>query len=229
MKSKLYFLAGLLLGVMVITCTGAAAAVSETVTAKVTTSPIYLDGEQVTLEGYNIGGHNYFKLRDIGALLGFNVYWSEGGVQIQSNTAYTGRAPETESGMDQVLQQVINQVNAVREREGVPRLLTNQALMDAAQECANRKYTWHHNREECEAVADAGYPYGCGSNLTVFSGAATTQIAERAVTNWIQSPGHYQTMIDPSYDSIGVGVKVDQGVTYCYLFLGNPNSVNPYG
>ena len=229
MKSKLYFLAGMLLGVMVITCTGAAAATSETVTAKVTASPIYLDGEQVALEGYNIGGHNYFKLRDIGALLGFNVYWSDGGVQIQSNTTYTGRTPETESGMDQVRQQVINQVNAVREQQGVPKLLTNQALMDAAQECANRKYTWHHNREECEAVADAGYPYGFGSNLTVFTGAATTQIAERAVTNWVQSPGHYQTMIDPSYDSIGVGVKVDQGVTYCYLFLGNPNSVNPYG
>ena len=56
--------------------------------------------------------------------------------------------------------------------------------MTAAQELSGRKYTWHHNQEECEAVARAGYPYGFRSNLTVFTGAAASDIAQQAVENW---------------------------------------------
>ena len=46
--------------------------------------------------------------------------------------------------------------------------------------------------------------------------------------NWISSPGHFETMIDPDGDSIGVGVTERDGVTYCYLFVGCPNTHNPY-
>ena len=45
MKHAIHFLAGLLLGSAVIVCTGAASAVSQTVTATLTTSPIFLDGK----------------------------------------------------------------------------------------------------------------------------------------------------------------------------------------
>ena len=33
-----------------------------------------------------------------------------------------------------------------------------------------RRYTWHHAPEEGQAAAEAGYPYGFGDNLTVFTG-----------------------------------------------------------
>jgi len=101
--------------------------------------------------------------------------------------------------------------------------------MAAAQNCSDQKFTWHHTKEECEAVAASGYPYGFGSNLTVFTGAAIADIAQRAVDNWEKSPGHFQTMTDPDATSLGVGVTKDNGVTYCYLFLGKPNTNNPYG
>lgn len=228
MKSKLNFFAGLIAGILIVTCTGMASAISESVTAVLTTSPIYLDGEQVALKGYNIAGHNYFQLRDIGEHLGFNVYWADGAVFIDSQSPYTGVA-SNKSELDQVRQDIINRVNEIRTQNGLTELSVNQALMSAAQECANRKYTWHHNREECEAVANEGYPYGFGSNLTVFTSAAVSDIAQRAVNNWVNSPGHYQAMLKESSDSIGVGVYVDQGVTYCYLFVGNPKSHNPYG
>ena len=42
--------------------------------------------------------------------------------------------------------------------------------MNAAQACSNQRYTWHHAPEESKAAADAGYPYGFGDNLTVFTG-----------------------------------------------------------
>ena len=40
-------------------------------------SSIYLNGEPISLTAYNIGGNNYFKLRDLGAALDFAVDWDE--------------------------------------------------------------------------------------------------------------------------------------------------------
>ena len=39
---------------------------------------VFLDGGEVQLEAYTIGGFNYFRLRDIGELFGFTVDWDRG-------------------------------------------------------------------------------------------------------------------------------------------------------
>ena len=126
----------------------------------------------------------------------------------------------------EIRQEIIRLINQTRKDNGVPELPVNDALMNAAQACSNRRYTWHHAAEEGQAAADAGYPYGFGDNLTVFTG--TDDAARRAVDNWINSPGHFETMIDPRCDCIGVGVTQHDGITYCYMFVGIPNSVNFY-
>ncbi len=126
----------------------------------------------------------------------------------------------------EIRQEMIRLINQTRKDNGVPELPVNEALMNAAQACSNRRYTWHHAPEESQAAADAGYPYGFGDNLTVFTG--TTDAARRAIDNWINSPGHFETMIDPRCDCIGVGVTQCDGITYCYMFVGIPNSVNFY-
>lgn len=205
-----------------------AQAAEQLLTAVRSTHHFYLDGEQIELEAYVINGNNYVKLADVGRALDFNVYW-DGVVQIESDTPYTGKAPEPLSTLEQVRQDITTLVNKVRRENGLSNLAVDQRLMDAAQVCTDRKYTWHHTQEECEAVADAGYPYGFRSNLTVFTGAAISDIPERAVENWVGSPGHLQAMLDPDADSLGVGVTVEQGVTYCYLLLGDPTTNNPYG
>ena len=125
-----------------------------------------------------------------------------------------------------IRQEMIRLINQTRKANGVSELPVSEALMNAAQTCSNRRYTWHHAPEESQAAVDAGYPYGFGSNLTVFTG--TADAARRAVDNWINSPGHFQTMIDPRCDCIGVGVTQYDGITYCYMFVGIPNSVNFY-
>lgn len=38
-------------------------------------SSIYLNGNKVNLTAYNINDNNYFKLRDVGNIIGFNVDW----------------------------------------------------------------------------------------------------------------------------------------------------------
>ena len=126
----------------------------------------------------------------------------------------------------EIRQEMIRLINQTRKANGVSELTVNEALMNAAQACSNRRYTWHHAPEESKAAADAGYPYGFGDNLTVFTG--TADVAQHAVDNWINSPGHFQTMIDPRCDCIGVGVTQCDGITYCYMFVGIPNSVNFY-
>ena len=126
----------------------------------------------------------------------------------------------------EIRQEMIRLINQTRKANGVSELPVNEALMNAAQVCSNQRYTWHHAPEEGQAAAEAGYPYGFGDNLTVFTG--TDNAAQRAVDNWINSPGHFQTMIDPRCDCIGVGVTQYDGITYCYMFVGIPNSVNFY-
>ena len=126
----------------------------------------------------------------------------------------------------EIRQEMIRLINQTRKANGVSELPVNEALMNAAQVCSNRRYTWHHAPEEGQAAAEAGYPYGFGDNLTVFTG--TDNAAQRTVDNWINSPGHFETMIDPRCDCIGVGVTQHDGITYCYMFVGIPNSVNFY-
>lgn len=205
-----------------------AQAAEELLTAVRSTHQFYLDGERIELEAYLINGSNYVKLADVGRALDFNVYW-EDAVRIESEAPYTGKASEPISTLEQARQDIAALVNGVRRENGLKELTVDQRLMDAAQVCSDRKYTWHHNREECEAVANAGYPFGFRSNLTVFTGAALADIAQRAVENWVSSPGHLQAMLDPDTDCLGVGVTVEQGVTYCYLLLGDPTAYNPYG
>ena len=121
-------------------------------------------------------------------------------------------APETHTSVDntgltdnlEIRQEMIRLINQTRKANGVSELPVNEALMNAAQACSNQRYTWHHAPEESKAAADAGYPYGFGDHLTVFTG--TADAAQHAVDNWINSPVHFETMIDSRCDCIGVGM-----------------------
>lgn len=202
-KTIVTLLAGMAIGVSLVG--GAAAGI----VAEPTWQNIYVDGQQVSMTAYNIAGNNYVRLRDIGQQVGFNVYWADG-VQIDTDAPYTGIAPAQEAAPlptnMEIREEMIRRINEVRRKHSVAELTVNQALMDAAQECSSRLYTNHHNREECEAVLDAGYPHGFNCNLTVFTGVLPRRAAEKAITNWEKSPGHFETMIGADYDTLGVGV-----------------------
>ena len=128
----------------------------------------------------------------------------------------------------EIRQEMIRLINQTRKANGVAELPVSEALMTAAQTLSDQRYTWHHTKEECEAVIASGYPYGFGINLTVFTGVATEDAAQHAHDNWLKSPGHFETMIKPDCDSIGVGMTESGGVTYCFMIVGRPNTHNPY-
>jgi hypothetical protein len=56
-----------------------------------TSSKIYLDGAEISLTAYNIGGYNYFKLRDIGQAFDFGVDWDGASqtIAIDTGKGYT--------------------------------------------------------------------------------------------------------------------------------------------
>ncbi|USF28381.1 hypothetical protein N510_003340 [Firmicutes bacterium ASF500] len=95
-----------------------------------------------------------------------------------------------------VRQELVRLINQTRKANGVAELPVSEALMTAAQTLSDQRYTWHHTKEECEAVIASGYPYGFGINLTVFTGVATEDAAQHAHDNWLNSPGHFETMIN---------------------------------
>lgn len=315
MKSRIPSLfAGVLLGAALFG--GGYAAADSGVMAVPTWQPIFVDGQQVEMEAYNIEGHNYVKLRDAGKQVGFNVYW-DSGVQVDTTSPYTGVAPAgisissykgntlaagersgliigdagevftvtssstsvltveqvsgswvavahspgtstiTVTGADGnqgrltltvtgstreesavsdgltanmgIREEMISRINQVRRENGVPELEINQALMDAAQICSAQQFRTHDSRFECETAVACGYPHGFGSNLTVFTIPRDQTIAAKAVTNWVNSSGHFLTLVDSRCDTVGVGVTVHNVIAYCYMFAGDPSSAHPYG
>lgn len=227
-KTVLTLCTGIVIGVLLVGGAGAQA-IEEYLKAYPSAHTMYLDGQQIKLEAYVVNGSNYVRLRDVGEAMGFNVYWDDttGTVQIDSDAPYTGQPPADTTELDAVRQEIVRLVNQVRRENGVRYLTIDQRLMDAAQERAETMQTYHDTRAECEAVIAHGYPYGFGANNTAFTGTATADIAQQAVTNWVNSSGHFQTMIAPG-DAIGVGVAQDRYKTVCYLFVGDSNSHNPY-
>lgn len=234
-KNMALMLTGAALGASLV---GGAAAAG--VIAEPTWQKIYVDGEQVNMTAYNIAGSNYVKLRDIGKKVGFNVYW-DNGVQVDSDAEYTGEKPmqmteaapvapavdDLSANMD-IRLEIIRLINQVRRENGVSELPINQSLMDAAQDYSTGMPPSHKTRLECETVLAHGYQHGFRCNLTVFTGTGLSKAAEKAVTNWVKSSGHFQTMIDPSVDSIGVGVTTDGVKVCCYMFAGASHAYNPY-
>ena len=151
---------------------------------------------------------------------------------VEGGTGETGSQPQNPAvdltANMEARQEIIRLINQVRRENGVRELAVNDALMNAAQRHASRQYTTHHRKEECETAIAYGYPYGFGCNMTASSCVDLAEIPQRAVQNWQNSSGHFQTMIDPAYADIGVGVVAVDGWSYCYMFAGNPNSYNPY-
>ena len=89
-KGTVNFVAGMLAGAVLF---GGSAAYAAGVMAEKSANTVYVDGQRVELDAYQINGSNYVKLRDVGKAVNINVYW-DGAVQIDTDAPYTGEAPE---------------------------------------------------------------------------------------------------------------------------------------
>ncbi len=72
-----------------------ASAAEEYLQARRSTQQFFVDGQQVELEAYAIGGHNYVKLRDVGRLVDFGVDYDDATNSVRISTA-TPYSPEAQ-------------------------------------------------------------------------------------------------------------------------------------
>ena len=239
MKKILYLFIGLALGFAL---GSPAAQAIEGILAQRCTSPILLNGAPVEIEAYNINGHNYFKLRDIGKAVGFNVYWNaeDGTVQIETNRPYTGEAPakvETDkpvpqpevtapaADVDAMKQDIVDRTNALRKENGIAALTANDKLMQAAQVRADEMAAsgiYSHTRPDgrkSNTVTDSRYT---GENIHSISELYLEQqhktLSEAVVNLWSNSKAHTDNMTSSRYGEIGVGLArgVNQSGLDCW-------------
>ena len=227
MKNTGLILCGMALGLAL---SPTAAQAAEALAVTLSTNRILVDGQEARMEAYAINGHNYVKLRDIGAAVGFEVYWdSENGcVQIEPDKPYTGEAPvKAESGepapqtvsgtvvnaadVDVLKRDIIDRTNALRAENGVAALTVNDQLMRAAQARAEEMAatgTYSHTRPDGSkyvTVTDCRY---VGENIHRIADWALQgkPVSEVAMWSWSRSAGHRDNLLEQDYAGTGVGL-----------------------
>ena len=250
MKKSLYLIVGILIGATVF---GGASAHAAGILAERSSHHIFVDGKEVQLEAYGIAGHNYVKLRDIGKVVGFNVFWdvNSGCVQIETGVPYTGEAPtesETDNpasqpevttpvDADTMKQDIVDRTNAIRTEQGIPALTVNAKLMQAAQVRADEMAAsgvYSHIRPDGRkymTVTDCQY---VGENIHCLEDWALKEksLPETVMWAWTASAGHLKNMANSRYGSIGVGLakgtdETGEDCWYCVqLFMDKGCSIS---
>jgi uncharacterized protein YkwD len=162
------------------------------------------------------GSHPIFdkRFRDLGIgavrVGGFPLYvflfgWHEGDYFAQATAGLRDRA--------RVAAEMLERINAIRRREGLPPLVSDPLLDRVAQEHADdmlaRSYSGHRTpegRDASERALAAGYPSGIGENIVEqrFS-------VDAALEAWLSSPGHRRNILDPGCREMGFGLAIGKG------------------
>ncbi len=213
---------------------------------------VRVDGRQVELNAYEIDGSNYVKLRDIGEMLDFNVYW-EDGIFIDSASPYTGKpsgeviqsigtplSPAPEVNVEAVREEIVRLTNELRERKELSLLPEDEKLMQAAQVRAEEMAAtgvYDHIRPDGTSRATVTDCIYTTENIHCISGRRMAdpgkELAKLAVDEWAASGTHLEAMLDVNRCAVGVGVakgvdpKTGQEKWYCVqLFLRTGYAVN---
>ena len=133
---------------------------------------------------------------------------------------------ETSALMD-IRLEMVRLINEVRRENGLAELPMDESLMNAAQDVSGQGVTEHRPYDHM-ALIRCGWPHGGLYNLTVFTAYGCPDIAKQAIDYWIESPGHYETMLLEEASHVGTGVTIQNGRAYCYMVVGDPTSHNPY-
>ena len=167
---------GLLLTGMALGATFCGGAAAAGIVAVPTRQPIYVDGQQVKMEAYNINGSNYVKLRDAGRQVGFNVYW-DNGVQVDTGAPYTGVAP-------------------TRDEQSVPASAATGTYSHIRPDGSDRSTVSNcpYTAENIHRIADRRLAE-LGKGL-----------AEVVVDDWAASSGHLKNILNDGLSEIGVGL-----------------------
>ena len=219
------FLTGLVVGALVF---GGTTVYAAGILAERSTNRIFVDGQEVQIEAYAIHDNNFMQLRDIGKVVGFNVYWNaeNRSVQIETDKSYTGEAPAKDEAADSapqpeitmsaddadaMKQDIVGRTNALRKENGVAALHVNDKLMQAAQVRADEMAAhtvYSHTRpdgQKFNTITDC--PYMAENIHRIADWTLSEQtLAEQAVADWNASTTHHKNMLNPKLSEIGIGL-----------------------
>lgn len=209
---------GILIGMGVMSSSGADAAGGGMVPAYPVQIKIMMDGQQANIQAYGIDGTTYVRLVDVGKEVGFNVYWDgvAGAVQVESSMPYTGKqtvAKDDAQFVEKVRTEIVAQTNAVRKKYGIKVFTADEKLMQAAQVRALElaaTTTYAHTRPDgskFSTVTDCPY---VGENIHRIATRSVKnnglELADAVMGDWLNSAGHRENILNQEVTSLGVGV-----------------------
>lgn len=126
---------------------------------------------------------------------------------------------------------IFDLLNELRKEVGVSPLQKNDVLKRAADTRAvETEHLFSHTRPDGRDTftvlqePDHTYNYRlAGENLgmaTYFK--SEKRMAEFLFNGWVESPGHYENMIKPEFEEVGIGVHYDGEVLYATQLFGTP-------
>lgn len=134
---------------------------------------------------------------------------------VNSNVAVNNTAASTDSFMAQVEQLIYNKVNEERSKNGVSTLSYNTIMEKYAriksQDMGDNNYFDHKDLNGNLITAkmqNDGVTYSAwGENIAYISGISDANVlAEKFMTNWMNSQGHRDNILSTNFNSIGIGV-----------------------
>lgn len=182
-----------------------------------------VDGKDVTLDAVVLtddagSGYTYFKLRDLGDSLGFQVDWdAKNGVIVETGGALTPVQPEEDS----MTAKVVRLVNAERAKVGLAPLETFDSLdQTAAIRAAELVEDFSHTRPDGTACFTALDETGAsrGAHAIGENIAAGNATPAATMEQWMNSPGHRNNILSPDFTHIGVGyIITPSGYNYYWV------------
>jgi hypothetical protein len=117
---------------------------------------------------------------------------------------------------DKLVQTIIALSNKVRQENGVRPVAQlnylNEAARGHSQEMSNLKYFSHtsptagRERPKSRIEQSGGWDLSIAENIYRAAGIPENEIAEDVVDAWMKSPVHRKNLLNPKYNSMGIGV-----------------------
>ncbi len=126
---------------------------------------------------------------------------------------------------------IFNMVNDLREELGAGAVVRNETLRLAADiRAIETEESFSHTRPDgtepftvFEEQATFYPYYMVGENLAMATYFRDDDHMAKLIFNgWVDSPDHYETMINPDFQEIGIGVHYDGEILYATQFFGTP-------
>lgn len=201
---------------------------------------VYVDNQKVDIKGYNIDGYNYFKLRDLGQVLGFAIEWMPAQNVISITSTYVG-SPENNPALKPVqetpaaepvadpasdhekAEALLGMINQLRTDAGLEPFERNEKLMKAAQILAGELDGMYGGKRPNGKLIDtvlteAGiYRYGTLIDYTDETYKNPYYEDIEHVVDKIQESYEIEFIKNPEMESVGVGYVTGLGWARLYF------------